>query len=197
MFEVFTTILVINGKAWWLNEHLSRLERHARLAGFKIPPTAPPFQKKVLKPHLLRISINENGYEIKTRELNLPSPKAYTQGVKVYISDQIATSQLKTNRREAYDLAYQQAQKNSAFEGLLCNQEGYLVDGSRTSLLVQKDNTLTILEGGIEGITRQQICLAAQELGFEIKRAYLKPNEIQGQLLLAGTGVGLLRVFQS
>ena len=191
MFEVFTTILVVDGKPLWLSEHLARLKLHAKLAG--LPPTprlrrTSPLPKGEGK-KLLRISLNQEGYEITIRDLK-PSPKEAS----VYISDQIATSQLKTNQRQVYDLAYQQAQQQGAFEGLLCNQDGYLVDGSRTSLLVRKDNTLTVLEGGIEGITRQQVCLQAQKLGFEIKRAYLKPSEIQGQLLIAGTGIGIIPV---
>ncbi len=200
MFEVFTTLRVINGKPQWLDEHLARLELHAKLAGLKIPSprvhtrgyinaTASRIQNPLA---LIRLSFNKNNYEIKTRELNLPPPEAYTHGVTVYLSDQIATSQLKTNQRQVYDIAYQQAQEHGAFEGLLCNQDGYLVDGTRTSLLVRQGKTLTILEGGIEGITRQQICLQMQKLGFKIRRAYLKPSEIKGQLWLAGTGVGLL-----
>lgn len=188
MFEVFTTVLVQNGKPLWLKEHWARLKLHAELAGFKIPRLPKPWHSQALDTYLLRISFNQNGYEFKTR-LYQPPP---TGPVKVYLSDQIATSRLKTNQREVYDLAYQQAQQHGAFEGLLCNQDGYLVDGSRSSLLMLKDKTLTILEGGIEGIMRQQVVLKAKALGFKIERAYLKPSEISGQLLLAGTGVGLL-----
>jgi branched-subunit amino acid aminotransferase/4-amino-4-deoxychorismate lyase len=188
VFEVFTTVLVQHDKPLWLKEHLARLELHGRLAGFKIPPA--PHLQKIDGTCLLRISLNQNGYEFKTR----PYVQPPTGPVKIYVSDQIATSQIKTNQREAYDLAYGQAQEHSAFEGLLCNQDGYLVDGSRSSLLMLKDKTLTILEGGIEGITRQQVVLRAQTLGFKIKRAYLKPSEIDGQLFIAGTGIGLLQI---
>ncbi|MEI6805544.1 MAG: aminotransferase class IV [Myxococcaceae bacterium] len=198
MFEVFTTVLVKNGEPQWLEQHLERLKLHARLAGLN-PETSPPTPlhpvERGEKPYLMRISINSNNWEIKTREFIPPPSEAYTQGVSVYLSDQIATSQLKTNQRQVYDLAYEQARKNNAFEGLLLNQEGYLVDGSRSSLLLRQDNTLIILEGGIEGITRQQICLRAKKLGFKIKRAYLKPSELHGQLLIAGTGIGLVPVI--
>lgn len=193
MFEVFTTILVINGKPCWPKQHLARLDQHAKQIGLKMPPV-PDLKTGDLKKHLLRLSLNKQGYEIKIRELKAPTPKDYQKGVLVYLSNQIATSQIKTNQRQAYDLAYKQAQEHNAFEGLLLNQEGYLVDGSRTSLLLMNKNTLTILEGGIEGITRNQIALSAQKLGFEIKRAYLKPHQLSGQLFLAGTGVGLIPV---
>jgi len=188
MSEVFTTVFVQNGKSLYLQEHLARLELHAQLAGFSMPTLK--LRQAQSGTYLWRISVNQNGYGFKTRPY-LPPP---TGKVSVYISNQIAPSQLKTNQREAYDLAYQQAQKQGAFEGLLCNTDGYLVDGTKSSLLMLKDKTLTILEGGIEGITRQQVVLKAQQLGFTIKRAYLKPQEISGQLLLAGTGIGLLAV---
>lgn len=191
MFEVFTTVSVQDGKPLWLKEHLARLELHAQLAGFTpllLGEEDFALAKSGEGSYLLRISMSQNGYEFKTRPYHPPP----TGPVKIYLSNQIATSQLKTNQRKVYDLAYQQAQEHGAFEGLLCNQEGYLVDGSRSSLLMLKDKTLTILEGGIEGITRQKVVLKAGGLGFKIERAYLKPSEIDGQLLLAGTGVGLL-----
>lgn len=188
MFEVFTTVLVQNGQPLWLKEHLARLKLHAELAGLKIPPG--PLVQRGKSTCLLRISINQHGYGFKTRPYQPPP----TGPVKIYLSDLIATSQIKTNQREVYNLVYQQAQQHGAFEGLLCNQDGYLVDGSRSSLLMLKDKTLTILEGGIEGITRQQVALKAQSLGFEIRRTYLKPSEISGQLLIAGTGLGLLAI---
>src|SRR3989338_4060374 len=160
MLEVFTTILVKNGQLCWLDAHLNRLWHHAKQIGFSNPPT-PFFQERDSKPHLLRLSINERGYSLKRRDF-VPPPAEAT----VYLSSQIATSQIKTNQRAVYDLAYQQARKQGAFEGLLLNKDGYLVDGSRSSLFVLKDTSITLLEGGIEGITRQQVALQAQKLGF-------------------------------
>lgn len=192
VFEVFTTILVQNGQPLWLKEHLARLKLHAKLAGLPYSRGMPAEALAKAGSYLLRISINQYGYAFKTRPYQ-PPPKG---PVKIYLSDQIATSQIKTNQREVYDLAYQQAEQYGAFEGLLCNQDGYLVDGSRSSLLIVKDKTLTILEGGIEGITRQQVVLKAKALGFKIKRAYLKPSEINGQLLITGTGIGIKNVSQ-
>lgn len=200
MPEVFTTILVVDGQPRWLEEHLDRLNKHAVEAG--LPVISKPGNLS-LNPspesgeglnYLLRLSINKHGYGIKIRELKPASAEDYEQGVLVYLSDQIATSQIKTNERQVYDLAFEQARGQNAFEGLLLNPEGYLVDGSRTSLLSIQENRLTILEGGIKSITREQVALSAKKLGFEIKRAYLKPHELEGQLFLAGTGVGLVPV---
>ncbi|MEI6790958.1 MAG: aminotransferase class IV [Myxococcaceae bacterium] len=207
MPEVFTTILVVDGQPRWLEEHLDRLNQHARESSLRggaadvaIQDWMDCFNAKAFRNDegferaLLRLSINKQGYEIKIRALKPPSAKDYEQGVLVYLSDQIATSQIKTNERQVYDLAYEQARGQNAFEGLLLNPEGYLVDGSRTSLLLIQENRLTILEGGIKSITREQVALSAKKLGFEIKRAYLKPHELEGQLFLAGTGVGLVPV---
>ena len=175
--------------------------RHAKFAGICTEDPLPVQEfaaqminhsaKKIKTPKaLLRFGISSKNFAISIRDFDPPPPEAT-----VYISDQIAPKHmLKTNQREAYDLAYKQAQEHNAFEGLLLNKDGCLVDGSRSSLFVLKDTTMIILKGGIEGITRQQAALQARKLGFEVKRAYLRPDQIDGQLFLAGTGVGLVPV---
>lgn len=192
MTEVFTTLLVQDGQPVWLKEHLTRLHQHARALGFCIPDKLN--LNLASGTYLLRIAIDSAGYQISSRPLIATPASAYIEGVSVYISDQIASTNLKTNNRQVYNLAYQQALKHGAFEGLLCDSQGYLVDGSRTSLWVIQDKTITLLKGGIEGITRQQFALQAQKLGYQTQEAYLKPDAIKGELWLAGTSVGLLRV---
>ena len=186
--EVFTTLRVVHGRPVWLKEHLARLHTHAKAVGFKIPP-APLFQRGGRANCLLRIGLSEMGYSFQER----PLPTVPRGPVRVHISDQIATSQLKTNERAVYNEAFRQAKAHGAFEGLLLNQEGYVVDGSRSSLILQQGNTLISLQGGIDGITRRKVLVYYQERGFEIREAYLRPRDLKGKLWLAGSGVGLLR----
>lgn len=188
MFEVFTTLRLINGQALWLEEHLDRLHRHAKLAGLKIPPSPCPLPSTGEGKFLMRLSLSMIGYHVQTR----PLPMRPNTPVRVFISDQIATSQIKTNNRAVYDEAFKQAQKHGAFEGLLLNSEAYVVDGSRSSLILRQNKMLISLQGGIEGITRQKVLKEAKHHGFEIKEAYLKSHELEGELYLAGSGIGLL-----
>ncbi len=192
MMEVFTTVRVENGKPVYLAEHLDRLRWHAMLAGLVIPAEAgiqdwtPAFAG--VTSGLVRISIAGGNYHFTTR----PLPKVPNGSVKIILSSQIATSQLKTNRREVYDVAMSEARSAGAFEALLCSPEGYVVDATRSSpFLIQGQKVISLL-GGIDGITRRKHLEQLSTQGFEVYQAYLKPHELQGQLWIAGSGVGVL-----
>ncbi len=187
--EVFTTVRVQNGKPIYLAEHLERLHRHAALTSIPLPLS---LRERVgvrgLADGLLRIAISDGTYHITTR----PLPEIPKSPVKVILSSQIATSQIKTNQREVYDQAINEARAAGAFEALLCNPEGYVVDATRSSpFLIQGRRAISLL-GGIEGIMRQKHLEQLASEGFEICQAYLKPHELQGQLWIAGSGVGVL-----
>ncbi|MES2504018.1 MAG: aminotransferase class IV [Myxococcota bacterium] len=195
MLEVFTTIMVLkDGPLFW-KAHLGRLWQHAVLADIKYQSFEFPIGEclKLIKlshkPFLLRISLNQDGYTLGTRACE----EAQTKPVKVFISDQIVISNIKTNQRAVYDEALRQAQQHHAFEGLLLNQSGYVVDGSKSSLILRRKKTLISLAGGLCGITRQMILQKAKLEGFEIAEDYLRPKDLKGELYLAGTGVGLVR----
>jgi branched-subunit amino acid aminotransferase/4-amino-4-deoxychorismate lyase len=192
MVEVFTTVRVENGNPIDLVEHLERLHRHARLAGLKIPLN-PPFDKGGLggiSDCLMRIAIRDGAYYVTTRLL----PEGPKGPVKVILSSQIATSQIKTNNREVYDRAMNEARESDAFEALLCNPEGYVVDATRSSPFLIQGNRVISLLGGIDGITRRKHLAQLSKQGFEIHEAYLKPHELQGKLWIAGSGVGVLEI---
>ncbi|MBL4818169.1 MAG: aminotransferase class IV [Deltaproteobacteria bacterium] len=202
--EVFTTILVINGRPLYFKEHLERLHKHAKLAGVVMPAEAgiqsmsSTILDASLRWHdkrLLRVSLSSRGYRINTRPYSPPPLQAYKQGVQVYITNQIACSELKLSNRKVYNEAYRQAQAQGAFEGLLLSPDGYVVDGSRSSPFLKQDNKIISLQGGIDGVTRQKFLEFAKKQGHKIQEAYLKPSELVGELFIAGTGMGVLRAF--
>jgi len=103
-----------------------------------------------------------------------------------------AFSGFKSSNSSPYSQASEFAASQGAFEALLVDEEGFVVDGSRTSPLLFQDGVLISLEGGLEGITRKYVLKAATELGLPVARKKLKPHELDGVLLVAGSGVGLV-----
>lgn len=203
--SVFTTLRVEGGRPCAWEEHLFRLRRHAEALGLPYPgdeafgrdleallaafPGVPCLR--------LRLTVGEGVWLTEARPYT-PLPLAfYREGVRVALTPYRVHPDLaryKTGNYLPYRLALRAAQAEGAFEGLLLDAQGHVVDGSRTSPLLYRDGVLHLLEGGLEGITREQVARAARELGLRVERSFLRPEALSGVLLLAGSGVGLLPV---
>ncbi|MEN2982483.1 MAG: aminotransferase class IV [Thermus sp.] len=201
--SVFTTLRAEGGKPLWLEDHLGRLRRHAEALGLPYPgdgaflrdldfllgalPRVPCLR--------LRFTVGEGVWLSEARPYTPPPPSAYRQGVRVHLTAFRVHPDLaryKTGNYLPYRLALKEAEARGAFEGLLLDPWGYVVDGSRTSPLLYREGVLYLLEGGLEGLTREKVAAVAQGLGLKVVRARLRPKALQGLLLLAGSGVGLL-----
>lgn len=203
--SVFTTLRVEGGKPLWLEEHLFRLRRHAAALGLPYPGDRVFLEDlEALKgafpqePCLrLRFTVGEGVWLSEARPLTPLPLAAYREGVRVHLTRYRVHPDLaryKTGNYLPYRLAWREAQEQGAFEGLLLDPWGRVVDGSRTSPLLFREGTLYLLQGGLAGITREKVAVAARELGVRVERVHLRPQELRGTLLLAGSGVGLVPV---
>ncbi|RDI94803.1 4-amino-4-deoxychorismate lyase [Meiothermus sp. QL-1] len=203
--SVFTTLRAEGGRPLWPEEHLFRLRRHAEALGLPYPgdeafwedlkallagfPEAPCLR--------LRLTVGEGVWLSEARPYAPPPQAFYREGVRVALTPYRVHPDLaryKTGNYLPYHLALRAAQEQGAFEGLLLDAQGHVVDGSRTSPLLYREGVLYLLEGGLEGITREKVAEAARELGLKVERAFLRPEALSGTLLLAGSGVGLVPV---
>lgn len=201
-YTVFTTLRSEGGEALWLEDHLARLRRHAQALGLPYPGDG-AFLRDLerllpLGPSLrLRLTLGPGFRLSEAKPYRPPPAEAYQKGVVALLTPYRVHPDLapyKTGNYLPYRLALAWAEARGGFEGLLLDAEGHLVDGSRTSPLLYRAGRLWVLEGGLEGITREKVAGRARGMGLEVERARLRPEEARGQLLLAGSGVGLLPV---
>ncbi|PZA07036.1 MULTISPECIES: aminotransferase class IV [unclassified Meiothermus] len=201
-FFVFTTLRLEGGEPLWLPEHLERLRHHAEALGIAFPGFGAlerevEHYREQRSDLLLRLAVAPEGYASSARPFAPPPEPAYTYGVSVHVTSLRVHPDLgryKSGNYLPYRLARREAEQEGCFEGLLLDVHGHVVDGSRTSPLLWRDGELWVLEGGVEGITRQKVVDHATQMGLPVFLAYIRPQELEGQLLLAGTGIGLLSV---
>nr|WP_291429156.1 aminotransferase class IV [Deinococcus sp.] len=148
----FTTVRTRLGAPLLWPAHLARLRHTCAFLGLPDPdPDLPP-----PAPHawgLLRVTVTDSGTFASERSLTAgPRPEG---GVTVRLTGVQVHPQLGAHKTGNY-LPYRLAAREAApcFEGWLLNAHGQLVDGSRTSPLLELDGQLVVPAGGLPSVTR-------------------------------------------
>ncbi len=149
-----------------LNLHLQRLSVSARHFGFRCDTAQIAAQVRAVCADLtneqlyrMRLLLYADGsVDIRTAPMSvsLPSP------VRLLLAKQPMQSQdvflrHKTTLRRRYDLAWQAAEKNGAFDALFINEKSQVTEGGRSNLFVCRDGqwlTPPLSEGVLPGIMR-------------------------------------------
>jgi len=196
-FHVFTTLLVKDGQPQFLDGHLERLANHVDHFGIAFAGAA-ALRAAVVEhvtpgTYLLRMAVDRAGnLTISPREVNLPTSYEAARIILTDIQVDSNFAAYKTSERGPYAQAHELAAQWGAFEALLVDADGYVVDGYRSSPLLFSSGELISLEGGLRGITREKVLSEASKLGIRILREQRKAHELQGVLLVAGSGMGLV-----
>ena len=199
---VFSTMRSYGGEIVHWSSHWQRLCSHAEHVFYPIP------SEEEVRGLILR-AIDEAGADQKIRIIISPQqyvillspyeppPSEIYRGVDV-ITTSIKVhpdlSWLKTGNSLPYRLAQRQALLAGAFEGLLTDHQGYIVDGSRTSPMLYDGQEMIALRGGLDGIMREQALGFVQKKGVPIVNMRLREDEFDGQMLLANSLLGVVPV---
>ncbi|EDY86407.1 4-amino-4-deoxychorismate lyase [gamma proteobacterium HTCC5015] len=201
---VFETIAVDTSNACLLwEEHLARLERGARVLGlaferdriesdvqFALSCSASG-QQRVLKLSLLRAG-QQRGY---TPGLNgqsdvlvSVSPWSTSQDDFRLVDGDVALSPqgvlqgLKTHNSLEYVIAARALVEKGAQEAVLCDDQGYMVEGTRSNLFwVNSTGTLSTSKldrCGVTGVVREVLLKRAMEDGLPIKLSRATPDAL-------------------
>ncbi|THF68444.1 aminotransferase class IV [Deinococcus sp. Arct2-2] len=189
--SAFSTVRTRQGTALNWPAHWARLAGTCVVLGLPAPETELP-ALEAFAWGLLRVTVTAGGTFALHRPLT-PGPRP-TAGVRVVLTDIQPHPQLaahKTGNYFPYRLAAQQATAAGAFEGWLMDTAGHVVDGSRTSPVLEIAGRLVLPLGGLPGLTRAAFLdgqkyetglVSAAEL-TEVTRAWI-----------CGAGVGIVPV---
>lgn len=187
----FTTVRTQWGRPLLWKSHLARLAGTCAFLGLPVPEgELPPLDP--LPWGLLRLTATADALFWSHRPLS-PGPRP-GGGVSVRITRQQVHPQLaahKTGNYLPYLLAGREAARAVAFEGWLTDAAGNVVDGGRTSPLLELGGRLVVPAGGLPSITR-----AAFLEGREVEERPVPVSELPRvtRAWLCGSGVGIVPV---
>jgi len=196
---LFETMRSYNGKIFAIDAHLDRLFKSNKLIGLKLA-NRNELKREIGK--LLKLNSIKHAYvrltawkgDIKSHILvftrkfppYLHKETLYKRGVnavitKVRQNEFSPLSRIKSLNYLNLRLAYKEAQKRGASEGLLLNTKGFLCEGSRTNIFLVKDNKLFTSScdcGCLAGITRNIVLKLAKYIGLKTYEKHINPGLI-------------------
>jgi branched-chain amino acid aminotransferase len=176
---VFEVIRIHKGRAWALEEHLTRLERGAH--GLRLSTSIPAFRRDIelLLSKLdgddafLRLVSTRGGRRISLIERIAPHPESIALATVEYTPCNL-TLGIKTLSYAPNMLAVRLAKERSADDALLVTSEGVILEASRASFFCVIDDLLVTprLDGVIlDSITRRylMVLVAASEAELTVR----------------------------
>lgn len=195
-FGVYETIRVVNGVPFFLADHLERLQESANIIGLEHPFTIDIVEKGIielvektgtgsynLKILLIGASKAENT-QLFVLPLNplFPDKKLYRDGASfVTYEYERAFPHAKTlNMLQSY-LAYKKAKQAGAYDALLLDDDGYIVEGTRTNFFCIKDRTIITPpeEKILLGVTRKAVLHVATQSNYKVYEQEISWGDIQ------------------
>ncbi len=181
-FSVYESISVVNSRAIFLEDHITRLFKSCVGIKLRHPFRRSEIKKSIIelikiddiKEATMRILIiggnNPQLFITYTDKLKYPT-SYYSEGVSVttYVGERLFPKFKTSNLLLSY-IALEDARSKGAFEAILVDSQGYLLEGTRSNFYGFKHNKLYTAENDrvLEGITRTRILEAAEDLGIEV-----------------------------
>jgi 4-amino-4-deoxychorismate lyase len=187
----FTTLRTRRGLPLLWGAHLARLVRTCALLGLP-PPEGDMPDLDPLPWGLLRLTATPEGLCWSHRPL-APGPRP-ADGVRVRVTGVQVHPQLaahKTGNYLPYLLAGREAAGAGAFEGWLTDAAGNVVDGGRTSPLLEIGGQLVVPAGGLPGVTRAAFVARRP---FRVRPVPVEELPQVTRAWICGSGVGIVPV---
>ena len=208
--SVYEVVRTHKGKLFTAKEHLERLQRSANRLMMTLPLTNEQFTEELIRTHkILNVeeaymrlivtrgvgalelhpaSCQTQNYIIMAKPIDNWGEELYSRGMSLSIvsvlrNDPYALDpQIKSGNYLNNVLAIIEAKKAGADEGLMCNKDGFVSEGTNFNVFMVKNNVLITPElasGILEGITRMVVLRLARENGVNVVEGKITPEDIK------------------
>lgn len=195
-FGVYENVRISNGVVFFLKDHVKRLIESAKTIGiihlfdtsFVESSVFGLIKKTESKTYNLKIlliggSKKENAFlYILCLNPLFPDKKLYREGAEfiTYNYERPFPHAKTLNMLQSY-LAYGKARESGAYDALLINHDGFILEGTRTNFFCIKDKTIfTPPESDIlPGVMRKAVLKVASKNGFKIVETNIKLEDIK------------------
>lgn len=208
---IYEVIRVVNGKAAFLNDHLSRMQKSFQMINMEFPYSKRSLEElidKVIKANdgiigNIKITYNTTNSNFKIYYImhSYPSKEYYKSGIKtiLYYAER-ENPNLKIVSTEFRRKISEEMRKENAHEALLVDKNGNITEGSKSNFFAIKDGKLITAKADtvLKGITRDKIFKIANALGVEVIEKEIKASEIKNldAIFISGTSVAILPICQ-
>lgn len=207
-FSVYEALRVLDKHVVHLSDHTKRLENSASFISLPLPEVN--WEEEINKlidvdditdatMRILVVGTKEPLWFITWSTLLTYPDSYYKEGVAVttYNGERFLP-QCKTGNLLLNFLSREDASRKNAFEALLVNREGRILEGSRSNFYIIKDNVLKTApdELVLDGVTRISVIRAARKLGYEVDYTAPKVEEIwsSDSVFISSTSMGAMPV---
>jgi len=204
---VYEVLRVEEGIPLFIDDHLKRLENTLKICNIETGLIRGDIQDiidRLIKSNdydsgpvkLLFSSANFIAYLMKSYK---PKPEEYKTGVKtILLHKERQNPSAKVWNHNFREMTISALGKNSAFEAILVNQDGYITEGSRSNIFIVKKNEIYTTPVGLvlPGITRQKVLNICDSIGLEVKKEKVHYTELANynSLFLTGTSRKILPI---
>lgn len=210
--SIYEVIRIIDGIPLFAEEHLERIYESAKLIDYNIDVTSNEI-KDLIKKIIVKNDVeNLNikllfGESIKREKMFLvyfiesfyPPEGYYKDGIHTILYEhERENPNAKVLITSFKDQVSKELDKNNAFEALLVNSSGDILEGSRSNMFfVKNDKVYTAKSANVLlGITRKYILKICKKLNIEIVEESIKVDDIQKLqgAFMTGTSVDVLPI---
>lgn len=210
--SIYEVIRIIDGVPLFLEEHLDRMFFSAKLINYDIEKDRKEIEEEIkaliFKNKVERLNIKllssetekeEKVFLVYFIESFYPPKDYYTNGIHTILFDYERNNpNAKVLFSSFKDEVSKEIKKQGAFEALLVNKSGYILEGSRSNTFFVKDNKVYTAKPKdvLLGITRKHIFKVCKKLNIEIIEESIHTedlNKLEGAFM-TGTSVNVLPI---